>query len=256
MALQPIGCVAYSIFCLTLLYSNKPRGVSMPKDTAEQNVMDYKSLSFKLNGVPDDDGKFEGYASVFDIVDQGMDVVSPGAFRRSLDSGKNVKLLWQHDMASPIGVWEEIKEDEKGLFVKGRLLNDVQQGREANALMRAGAIDSMSIGYRTKEAVAEGNGSVRRLTEVDLFEISLVTFPMLPDAQVTAVKSIKTIRDFEKSLRDAGFSKREAKAIAADGFKGLADHRDDVEVEVTPDLSDFKAISEQLQNLTRKLTNV
>lgn len=218
--------------------------------------MDYKSLSFKLNGVPDDDGKFEGYASVFDIVDQGMDVVSPGAFRKSLDSGKNVKLLWQHDMGKPIGVWEEIKEDEKGLFVRGRLLNDVQLGREANALMRAGAIDSMSIGYRTKEAVAEGNGTVRRLTEVDLFEISLVTFPMLPDARVTAVKSIRTIRDFEGALRDAGFSKREAKAIAADGFKGLADHRDDVEVEVKPDFSDHKALSEQLQSLARKLQNV
>lgn len=231
----------------------------MPKDIADMSgagQMDYKSLSFKLNGVPDDDGKFEGYASVFDIVDQGMDVVSPGAFRKSLDSGKNVKLLWQHDMGKPIGVWEEIKEDEKGLFVRGRLLNDVQLGREANALMRAGAIDSMSIGYRTKEAVAEGNGTVRRLTEVDLFEISLVTFPMLPDARVTAVKSIRTIRDFEGALRDAGFSKREAKAIAADGFKGLADHRDDVEVEVKPDFSDHKALSEQLQSLARKLQNV
>jgi len=218
--------------------------------------MDYKSLSFKLNGVPDDDGKFEGYASVFDIVDQGMDVVAPGAFRRSLDLGRSVKLLWQHDMASPIGVWEEIKEDEKGLFVRGRLLNDVQQGREANALMRAGAIDSLSIGYRVNEAVAEGGGSVRRLTDVDLFEVSLVTFPMLPDARITSVKSIRTIRDFEKSLRDAGFSKTEAKAIAADGFKGLADHRDDVEVEASPDMADFKALSEQLQNLTRKMTNV
>ena len=231
----------------------------MPKDVLDDSTspaMNYKSLHFKLNGVPDDDGKFEGYASVFDIVDQGMDVVSPGAFRKSLDQGRNIKLLWQHDMSKPIGVWEEIKEDEKGLFVRGRLLTDVQQGREANALLRAGAIDSMSIGYRTKEAVAEGNGTVRRLTEVDLFEISLVTFPMLPDAQVTAVKSIRTIREFEKALRDAGFSKTEAKAIAADGFKGLADHRDDVEVEVNADLSAHKALSEQLQNLTRKLTNV
>ena len=181
MAPQGVGNVVCSLFTPAGLYCNKPRGVSMPKDIAEQNAMDYKSLSFKLNGVPDDDGKFEGYASVFDIVDQGMDVVAPGAFRRSLDSGRSVKLLWQHDMGQPIGVWEEIKEDEKGLFVRGRLLNDVQQGREANALMRAGAIDSMSIGFRTKEAVAEGNGSVRRLTEIELFEVSLVTFPMLPD---------------------------------------------------------------------------
>lgn len=231
----------------------------MPEEavsTSSADQINYKSLSFKLNGVPDDDGRFEGYASVFDVVDRGMDVVAPGAFRRSLDSGKAVRLLWQHDMAKPIGVWEEIKEDERGLFVRGRLLKDVQLGREANALMRAGAIDSMSIGYVAKEAVSEGNGSVRRLTEVELFEISLVTFPMLPDARITAVKSIRTIRDFEKALRDAGFSQREAKAIAADGFKGLADHRDDVEVEAKTDWSEYIELSAQLQNLTRKLINV
>ena len=231
----------------------------MPKDTAEHNAMDYKSLSFKLNGVPDDDGKFEGYASVFDIVDQGMDVVAPGAFRRSLDSGRSVKLLWQHDMASPIGVWEEIKEDEKGLFVRGRLLNDVQQGREANALMRAGAIDSMSIGFRTKEAVSEGNGSVRRLTEIELFEVSLVTFPMLPDAQITAVKSLDWTnkRDIERALRDVfELTQSEAKAFIADGLTGLQAKRDVKTVDDEPDLDELKAISNTLKQLQEALTNV
>ena len=194
--------------------------------------MDHKSLSipFELKREPDQDGTFEGYASVFDVVDNGLDVVNRGAFVKSLDERKP-KLLWQHDMAQPIGVWDEVKEDERGLYVKGRISKDVQKGAEAMALLRMGAIDSMSIGYRTREAVKEGDGSVRRLMAVDLFEISLVTIPMLDAATVTDVKSIRTIRDFEKALRDAGFTQREAKAIAADGFKGLADHRDDVEVE-------------------------
>lgn len=234
----------------------------MPKDVADMSgagQMDYKSLSFKLNGAPDDDGKFEGYASVFDIVDQGMDVVSPGAFQRSLDSGKNVKLLWQHDMGKPIGVWEEIKEDEKGLFVRGRLLNDVQLGREANALMRAGAIDSMSIGYRTKEAVAEGNGTVRRLTEVDLFEISLVTFPMLPDAQITAVKSLDwgNKRDIERALRDVfDLTQSEAKAFIADGLTGLQAKRDVKTVDDEPDNEALADLSMTLKKLQETLTNV
>ena len=223
--------------------------------SASDQAMDYKNISFDIKKEPDEDGKFEGYASVFDIVDQGMDVVSPGAFRRTLDTARKVKMLWQHDMSQPIGVFDEIREDDRGLFVKGRIAKEVQQGREAMALMRMGAIDSMSIGFRTKEATAEGNGSVRRLDEIELFEISLVTMPMLPDAMITAIKSIRTIRDFEGTLRDAGFSKREAKAIAAEGFKGLADHRDDVEVVTQPDTVQLMALSEQLQNITRTLTN-
>jgi len=193
-------------------------------------VMKHQSVALELKREPDQDGTFEGYASVFGIVDQGMDVVARGAFMKSLGK-RRVKMLWQHDMAQPIGVWDEIQEDERGLFVRGRLLKEVDKGREAMALLRAGAIDSMSIGYRTIEAVPEADGRVRKLTEVDLYEISLVTFPMLPDAKVTAVKSIKTIREFEKALRDAGFSQNEAKAIAAEGFKGFADHRDDVKAE-------------------------
>ena len=185
----------------------------------------HKAVSLTLKREPDQDGVFEGYASVFGIVDQGMDVVERGAFRKSLGSRK-VKMLWQHDMSQPIGVWDEIYEDERGLFVRGRLLKEVEKGREAMALLRAGAIDSMSIGYRTIEAVPEGDGRVRKLTEVDLFEISLVTFPMLPDAKVTNVKSITTERDFERFLRDAGYSRKDAVAITLHGFKALLRQRD------------------------------
>ena len=187
--------------------------------------IDYKSTPLELKREPDADGVFEGYASVFGVVDQGMDVVERGAFAKSLGTRK-VKMLWQHATDKPIGVWDEIQEDERGLYVKGRLLKEVDKGREAMALLRAGAIDSMSIGYRTMEAIAEGDGRVRKLTEVDLFEISLVTFPMLPDAKVTAIKSVETERDFEAFLRDAGYSRSEATAIASHGFKGLRNQRD------------------------------
>ena len=208
-------------------------------------AMKYQTFPLELKKEPDEDGAIEGYASVFEVVDNGMDVVQRGAFAKSL-GGRKVKMLWQHDMSKPIGVWDEIREDERGLYVKGRILKDVQQGREAMALYKADAMDSVSIGYRTIEAVEEAGGRVRRLTEIDLFEISAVTMPML-DQAIVSVKSIRTIREFEKGLRDAGFSQKEAKAIAADGFKGLADHRDDVEVEV--DTKGATALMDAMKNL-------
>lgn len=206
----------------------------------------HKSVSLTLKKEPDQDGVFEGYASVFGIVDQGMDVVERGAFRKTLGARK-IKMLWQHDMSQPIGVWDEVYEDERGLFVRGRLLKEVEKGREAMALLRAGAIDSMSIGYRTIEATSEGDGRVRKLLEVDLFEISLVTFPMLPDAKVTNVKSISTERDFERFLRDAGYSRKEAVALTLHGFKALLKQRD---------AGEEVAVTEGLDTLTAKLTKL
>ena len=184
-----------------------------------------KTAAFEIKREPDEDGVFEGYASVFDVVDHGMDVVAKGAFTKTLGSRK-VKMLWQHDTDKVIGVWDEMREDERGLYVKGRLLKDVMLGREAMALMRADAIDSLSIGYRTVEAVPEAGGRVRKLTEIDLFEISVVTFPMNEMARVTDVKSIRTEREFEAFLRDAGYSRKEAAAIALHGFKAISGQRD------------------------------
>lgn len=207
----------------------------------------HKSVALEIKKEPDEDGHFEGYASVFDVVDQGMDVVAKGAFRKSLGSGRKVKMLWQHDTSKVIGVWDEIREDERGLFVKGRLLKDVALGREAMALMRAGAIDSMSIGYRTVEAEAEGGGRVRKLTELDLFEVSVVTFPMNESARVTDVKSIRTERDFEAFLRDAGYTRKEATALTLHGFKAIDTLRD-AEGDDADDGA-VKALLEQLQHL-------
>lgn len=142
------------------------------------------------DGIEVQDGTLiEGYASLFGECDQGGDVVGKGAYARSLTDiaakGRNVKMLWQHDPAQPIGVWDEVREDAKGLWVKGRLLDTTQKGREAASLIAAGAIDGLSIGYRTVKATKNDKGQ-RLLTELELWEVSLVTFPMLPSARVAA----------------------------------------------------------------------
>lgn len=137
----------------------------------------------------DDDWRIEGYASVFGLPDQGGDIVEAGAYKASLArlaaGGRRVKMLWQHDPAQPIGIWDEVREDATGLHVRGRLLEAVGRGREAAALIRAGALDGLSIGYRTKRAEKDGQGR-RRLLELDLWEVSLVTFPMLNEARLGA----------------------------------------------------------------------
>lgn len=131
----------------------------------------------------------EGYASLFGAVDQGGDVVQPGAYTASLNAlsaeDRSIKMLWQHDPAQPIGVWDEVREDERGLWVKGRILTDVEKGREAISLLAAGALDGLSIGYRTVKAAKNAKGQ-RELTQLELWEVSLVTFPMLPQARVGA----------------------------------------------------------------------
>ena len=130
-----------------------------------------------------------GYASLFGKRDQGGDTVQKGAYAASLKAmkaaGRQVKMLWQHDPAQPIGVWDEVREDAAGLYVKGRILTEVEKGREAAALLTAGAIDGLSIGYRTVKAERDGKGQ-RLLSELELWEVSLVTFPMLPEARVSA----------------------------------------------------------------------
>jgi hypothetical protein len=114
-------------------------------------------------------------------------------------------MLWQHDPAQPIGVWDEVREDGRGLYVKGRILTDVEKGREAAALIGAGAIDGLSIGYRTVRAQKDGKGQ-RLLSELELWEVSLVTFPMLPDARVGAkgdAPGDDLLRDLAATFEDA-----------------------------------------------------
>jgi HK97 family phage prohead protease len=149
-------------------------------------------------------GVFTGYASLFGETDLGGDVVAPGAFRASLRTrgARGVRMLFQHDPAQPIGRWLDIAEDAKGLRVVGKLNLDVARARELAALIRDGALDGLSIGYKTIRA-ARAPGGARKLLALDLWEISLVTFPMLPGARVgVKLHSAKSVPDILKSRSD------------------------------------------------------
>lgn len=141
-------------------------------------------LEFSGNGV------FEGYASLFGVPDLGKDMVMPGAFRASLErrGPRGVRMLWQHNPAEPIGTWLALEEDGRGLRVRGRLNLAVERAREIAALTKEGAIDGLSIGFRVERARHDKGAGLRRLERVDLWEISLVTFPMLPGARVSSIK--------------------------------------------------------------------
>ncbi|WP_375458422.1 HK97 family phage prohead protease [uncultured Enterovirga sp.] len=133
-------------------------------------------------------GEFEGYASLFGTPDLGGDVVLPGAFRDSLArrGPAGIRMLWQHDPAEPLGRWIALSEDARGLRVRGRLNANVARAREIAALMAEGGVDGLSIGFRVVEADRDRASGHRRLRRVDLWEISVVTFPMLPGARVSA----------------------------------------------------------------------
>lgn len=139
------------------------------------------------------DGSFSGYASVFNTVDLHTEQVAPGAFTKSLQRWRSQqqmpKMLWQHDPKTPIGIWQDIREDGYGLLVKGKLLLDIQQGREAYTLLKSGVVDGLSIGYDVIKAQRQDQRRI--LQEIELHEISLVTFAANPAARVTACKQAK-----------------------------------------------------------------
>jgi HK97 family phage prohead protease len=138
----------------------------------------------------DADGTVVGYASLFGEIDQARDMVMRGAFAGTLAARtvQRIPMLFQHDPAEPVGVWLELREDHRGLYARGRLIPEVTRGRELLSLLRAGAIDGLSIGFRTVKGSIDPRTRVRRLLAVDLWEISIVTFPLLAGARVRAVK--------------------------------------------------------------------
>jgi HK97 family phage major capsid protein/HK97 family phage prohead protease len=181
------------------------------------------------------DGSFSGYASLFGTVDLGRDVIEPGAFAASLKrrGASDVRMLYQHDPDQPIGRWLSIREDARGLHVEGKLSLGVARAREVHELMKSGALDGLSIGFQTLRARNEAKAGVRRILSADLWEISVVTFPMQPGARVTAVKAASgltappTVRDLERRLtRDAGLTRRQARGLIARGFGALSDRQD------------------------------
>ncbi|MDE1151399.1 MAG: HK97 family phage prohead protease [Micavibrio sp.] len=177
-------------------------------------------------------GVFEGYASVFGVTDATGDRIEKGAFARSLEGaltmGQLPPLLWQHDPRQPIGAWREMWEDAHGLYVKGELfVSDIIRAREAYRLLQEKVVTGLSIGYRALKSHRDAEG-IRVLTEIELIEVSMVTFPANDHARINRVKSqlmegrVPTPREFETFLRDAGFSRRQAKGLVADGYKSLA----------------------------------
>lgn len=207
----------------------------MPLDDNYHRPAEVKFAAVKLEIKNiEDDGTFEGYASVFGNIDSHGDRVISGAFAESIFKKKagEIAMLWQHRADEPIGVWTGFYEDERGLRATGRLILDTQRGREAYALMKAGAIRGLSIGFVTLEE-REGNDNVREIVKVDLWEVSVVTFPSNTEANVMGVRSALAAgqdvakRDMERALRDClGLSKREAMRFMSEGFSGLTGERD------------------------------
>jgi HK97 family phage prohead protease len=164
-----------------------PNSILIPADPAQHPTV---ASVFGLRTTVELDGTVEGYASRFGEIDQARDMVMPGAFRATLASRgvRRIPMLFQHDPAEPVGIWLELREDAHGLYARGRLIPEVARGRELLSLIRQKAIDGLSIGFRTTKARIDPKTRVRRLYELDLWEISIVTFPLLAGARVHAVK--------------------------------------------------------------------
>lgn len=178
-----------------------------------------KNIQFEIKALGED-GTFEGYASTFGGIDAYDDTIEPGAFTETI-AQKTPALLWQHDSGDVIGVIDKLREDGYGLYMKAHLLiEDISKAKEAHILLKAKALSGLSIGYVPVEYWYEKNdkarwGEVRHLKKIDLWEISIVTFPADSGAGVTGVKSFSDmgIREIEDTLRDAGLSRREAKSL-------------------------------------------
>lgn len=209
---------------------------------------DFIDCAFECKAV-NDDGTFEGYGSVFGVIDSYKEVVAPGAFTDSLSALKQQQrmpaLLWQHRSGEPIGVYTEMREDNIGLHVKGRLALKTVRGAEAHELLKMRALSGLSIGFVTREDSYDKVAGVRTLKKLDLWEVSLVTFPANDAARVSAVKTIEAIEslsDVESYLREqGGFSKSQAVALVA-RIKQLGGRGDsDVDADLTAALQRLKS---------------
>lgn len=191
-------------------------------------IKQHMEVPLQLKSVSDT-GEFEGYGAVFGVKDSYDDIVVPGAFVKSLNGwrarGALPALLWQHQMHEPIGVYTDMREDDTGLFVKGRLLiDDDPLAKRAHAHMKAGSLTGLSIGYVLREREHDRHKAAWILKEIDLWEVSPVTFPASDAARISHVKSgdeTPSPDNTERILRDAGFSRRQARALMAGGYDSL-----------------------------------
>lgn len=218
-------------------------------------ALKHKQFAFKAD-VVNDDGTFTGYGSVFGNVDSYREIVAPGAFAESLKaikaSGDPLPALWQHKSSEPIGGFDILEEDQRGLKVEGWLLKDqIARAAEAHVLMKRRVVKGLSIGYYVLEDSWNEKDRIRTLTKLDLQEISIVTFPANAEAQIDSVKSklangkLPSLPEFEDILREAGFSKTQATVIASRGLKELLSRSESGGEKCDPlsALRDFKLIS-------------
>lgn len=147
----------------------------------------------------DADGRFAGYASLFGAIDDGGDMVMPGAFAESLRRRPAIRMLFQHDPKEPVGLWTRVREDGAGLWVEGQLVPEVPRAAALRALIAKGAIDGLSIGFRTVRATREAQGP-RKLWRIDLWEISIVAFPMLEAARIAADPGKRLARSLDAAI--------------------------------------------------------
>lgn len=257
--------------------------------------IEHKSIAFELK-LDGDTGRIKGFGSVYGNVDNGNDIVMPGAFAKCITrmkaNAKKPKMLWQHKTDMPIGVWDIFDESANGLIVEGNIFTETSMGKDAYALVKGGAINGLSIGYGVRDYSIDAKSGTRLLKELELYEVSLVTFPMNEMATITSVKSVSgdidtavsllkgalamcegdmtdearqgmlqmlqtaigmldepdeeedmkgdlpmTERQLEKSLREVGFSQRQAKGLIAGGYKAIAGQRDADEQQAFAELS-------------------
>ena len=191
-------------------------------ETKSAPGLETRAFAFEIRATGDD-GQIEGYGSVFGVKDAYSDIVAPGAFAMSLAAhkaeGTLPAMLWQHDSGEPIGVWTEMAEDDRGLRVKGQIVMETERGKAAHALLKKRALRGLSIGFVSKEWSYDSDAGIRTLTQIDLWEVSLVTFPANGKAMIDSVKcavdQIAAPKDAEKALREAGFSKADATALVS-----------------------------------------
>ena len=200
-------------------------------------IQNRRDMPLKIKAV-DESGTFSGYGSVFGVKDSYDDIVMPGAFSKSLKS-RMPALLWQHDTDEPLGVYTRVEEDDHGLYVEGKLLIDSDPlAARAHGLLKAGGLSGLSIGFMLQDYTYDDNLEAFKLTEIDLREISLVTFPANEEARVQSVKSLLAMKEIpapkqvEAILRDAGFSRQQAKAMMAKGYSGISQREADHEAEL------------------------
>jgi uncharacterized protein len=235
-------------------YEKEMDGSEEDDSEADESTKELLEFCSDIKAEDGEEGTFYGYGSIFNNTDLGNDVVVSGAFTKSIarSGPKGVKLLYQHKSDMPIGVFEEIEEDEKGLKVKGRLALGTQAGREAYELIKMGALDGLSIGFRVSPKGQEYDGKAKKryIKEVDLMEISLVTFPMNPKARVRSVKGEEvSIREWENGMRDAfALSRSEAK-VAAKAVHEAFNQRDAEESKSDVAVSAINSLTNKLKHL-------